>query len=113
EKQWARYDLHGHLIVTTTPFNDDLSIDYDGLASNMQRMRELPSVSGFYVNSIFNEATALTLAERKRIAELSVSSVKRELPIVVAIGGVPMHDAIELAQHAQKISAAMLTLWPP
>jgi dihydrodipicolinate synthase/N-acetylneuraminate lyase len=34
------------------------------------------------------------------------------MPVVVAIGGVPLADAIELAQHAQKAGAA-LPLWPP
>lgn len=113
EKLWAKNDLHGHLTVLTTPFHDDLSIDYDGLRENVQRARALPCVTGFYVNSIFNEATALTLAERKRLTEVVIASLPKGVPTVVAIGGVPLQDAIELAQHAQSAGAAMLTLWPP
>ena len=113
EKKWAKHDLHGHLVTTTTPFNDDLSIDFDGLQWNVQRMQELQCVTGFYVNSIFNEATSLTLQERKAIAELVVTATRKKLPVVVAIGGVPLKDAIELAQHAQKTGASLLTLWPP
>jgi hypothetical protein len=57
EKQWAKHDLHGHLVVLTTPFHDDLSIDYDAFRANVQKTRDLRCVTGYYVNSIFNEAT--------------------------------------------------------
>jgi len=113
EKQWSKHDLHGHLVVLTTPFHDDLSIDYDAFRANVQKTRDLRCVTGYYVNSIFNEATALTLAERKRLTEATIAAVPKTMPVVVAIGGVPLADAIELAQHAQKAGAALLTLWPP
>jgi 4-hydroxy-tetrahydrodipicolinate synthase len=112
-KSWAKHELKGHFVTMTTPFNPDLSVDYEGIRTNLAKSQEIPCVTGVYVNSIYNEPTALTLEERKRVVECSLAALKPGMISVVAIGGVPLADAIELAQHAQQCGASLLIFWPP
>lgn len=112
-KAWARETLRGHIVTTTTPFHDDLSIDDQGLRDNVDHLLKLPCVGGVYVNSVFQEASALTRAERRRVAEIVIDQVHGRVPVVAVVSGNAVGDAIAMALDAQEVGADVLMLWPP
>ena len=112
-RMWAKEELKGHLAVVTTPFHEDGSIDFDSLEFNSMRAQELPCVSGLYINSIYNEPTALTLEERTLVMKRCLRAVLPGNISVVAIGGASIQDVIDLAQQAEAAGADMIILWPP
>ncbi len=112
-KAWARETLRDYFITTTMPFNDDLSIDEAGLRHNTRHILAKRCVGGVYVGSIYQEFNALTLAERKRVAEIVLEEVGGRVPVMAGISGNCMADVIELGNHAAAHGADLVMLWPP
>jgi 4-hydroxy-tetrahydrodipicolinate synthase len=112
-KEWARASLRDYIVTTTTPFGSDLTVDEDGLRSNVRRMMDMTMAGGIYVGSIYQEFSSLTMAERKRITELVTSTVNGRRPVMVGISSSCAADAIELGQHARDHGADLVMLWPP
>jgi 4-hydroxy-tetrahydrodipicolinate synthase len=112
-KSWARENLRGHIVTTITPFRDDLSVDEAGLRANVEELLALPCVGGLYVNSVFQEATALTAEERRRVLRIVVDAVAGRAPVVAVASGNAVADVIEAAGAAQEIGADVVMVWPP
>jgi 4-hydroxy-tetrahydrodipicolinate synthase len=112
-KSWAKETLRDYFVTTTMPFKDDLSIDEEGLRQNTRHILGLRSAGGIYVGSIYQEFNYLTLAERKRVAEVVLQEVAGRVPVMVGISGNCMADVIELGDHAAENGADLVMLWPP
>ena len=112
-RQWVRDHLRGHIVTTITPFNDDLSIDLAGLKDNVEQLLALPCVGGLYVNSVFQEATALTAAERNQVLGAVVEAAAGRVPVVAVASGNAVDDVIAAATAAQELGADLVMLWPP
>lgn len=112
-KAWARENLRGHIVTTITPFQDDLTVDEAGLRANVDVLVGLPCVGGLYVNSVFQEATALTAAERSEVLRITIDAVAGRVPVVAVASGNAVADVIEAAGTAQQLGADVVMLWPP
>jgi 4-hydroxy-tetrahydrodipicolinate synthase len=112
-KAWARESLRDYFVTTTMPYLDDLSIDEQGLRHNTRYILGLQATGGVYVGSIYQEFNFLTLAERKRVAEIVLEEVGGRVPVMVGISGNCMVDVIELGNHAAEHGADLVMLWPP
>jgi 4-hydroxy-tetrahydrodipicolinate synthase len=112
-KEWARETLRDYFVTTTMPFLADLSIDEEGLRHNVRHILGLRSTGGIYVGSIYQEFNALTLAERKRVAEIVLNEVGVRVPVMAGISGNCMADVVELGRHATEHGADLVMLWPP
>jgi len=112
-KQWARETLKDYFVVTTTPMKADLSIDEAGIAANIDRILRWDGAKGIYLNSIYQEFWTLTMAERKRLVEVSIKAVNGRVPVNVGINSSCTADVIELGQHAQEAGADLVMIWPP
>jgi 4-hydroxy-tetrahydrodipicolinate synthase len=112
-KAWARETLRDYFITTTMPYNDDLSIDEAGLRANTRHILAKRCVGGVYVGSIYQEFNALTMAERKRVAEVVLEEVGGRVPVMTGISGNCMADVIELGNHAAEHGADLVMIWPP
>ena len=96
-----------------TPF------DKDGNVSS-QAMRDLvkyhleKSVDGFYVCGSTGQGIALSVQERKTVAEAAIDAAEGNVPVIVHVGAVALPDATTLAAHARSIGAAgVSTIIPP
>jgi 4-hydroxy-tetrahydrodipicolinate synthase len=112
-KAWARDNLRGHIVTTITPFHDDLTVDVSGLRANVAHLLELPCVQGMYVNSVFQEVTALTVKERLLVLRTVVEAVEGRVPVVAVASGNAVADVVEAAGAAQDIGADVVMVWPP
>jgi 4-hydroxy-tetrahydrodipicolinate synthase len=112
-KAWARETLRDYFVTTTMPYRDDLSVDEEGLRHNVRHILGLRCTGGVYVGSIYQEFNYLTMAERKRVAEVVLEEVAGRVPVMAGISGNCMADVIELGDHAAAHGADLVMLWPP
>lgn len=112
-REWVRENLRGHIVTTITPFRADLSIDEAGLRDNVELLLSLPCVGGLYVNSVFQEATALTAEERNQVLRIVVEATAGRVPVVAVASGNAVADVIAAATAAERLGADLVMLWPP
>jgi 4-hydroxy-tetrahydrodipicolinate synthase len=112
-KQWTRNSLSGYIVTTTTPFKNDLEIDYAGLRHNVDHLIGLPGARGLYLGSVYQEFWTLTMDERKRVTDAMIEANAGRVPIIAGVSHTSYKDSIELARHAQAAGADLVMCWPP
>jgi dihydrodipicolinate synthase/N-acetylneuraminate lyase len=112
-KQWTRNTLSGYIVTTTTPFKNDLEIDYAGLRHNVDHLIGLPGARGLYLGSVYQEFWTLTMDERKRVTDTMIEANAGRVPIIAGVSHTSYKDSIELARHAQTAGADLVMCWPP
>ena len=112
-KRWARTNLSGYIPVMFTPYTDTGAIDEAAVRADVEYTLTLPGVGGLYVGSVWQEFWLLTLAERKRLAEIVLDAVAGRVPVAVSATHTAPDDAADLATHAAESGAGMIMLWPP
>lgn len=109
----VKFQFRGLICPVFTPFgNDKKTINYNTIERYGQWLNT-KGVQGILVNGITGEGTTLRVDERKRLAEewLKVSR-KYGITMVLCIGGTPITEVHELAEHAEKIGVDCITLLP-
>lgn len=104
--------LKGIFPALITPFTNDNKIDEKALRAVINWNLE-KGVSGFYVGGSTGEAFLLSMEERKYALEIVVDEIKDKAIVISHIGSLATHHAIELAQHAAKVGADILSSVPP
>ncbi|WP_137127314.1 dihydrodipicolinate synthase family protein [Roseomonas sp. HF4] len=112
-RDWVRAELSGYVTILYTPFHADGSIDEAALRRNVRRTMALPGVGGLSVHSLHQEFFALTLAERKRVAELVLDEAAGRLPVVVGCSDPVAANVVDLLRHATAAGADLAMVWPP
>jgi dihydrodipicolinate synthase/N-acetylneuraminate lyase len=107
EIQWQ-----GIFAILVTPFNDDLSIDWQTLEREVAFCLEC-GVHGIVGPAIASEFYTLSDSERKIFIQKVVKWVNQKVPFVAGVSGVSGHHAAELAQIAQDAGADALMAMPP
>ena len=104
--------LKGVMQAPVTPLKDDFSFDPDGFAKmvDFHVRRGAPAIAWPYHKA---ESLNLTIAERKLGAEIAVKTVAGRVPVSIHVSAMSVEDAMQLAQHAQKIGAdAIIAITP-
>jgi len=70
-------------------------------------------IRGFYVCGTYGLGPAMTLKQRKRIAEIVVDEAGSKATIIVHVGASNIDDVLELARHAEDIGADAVASVPP
>lgn len=104
--------LQGLVAATYTPTLPDGSLNEEPVTAMFDWMIER-GVAGFYVCGSTGEGPSLTEAERRRVAELSVSAASGRRPVVVQVGSGSLETAIALTHHAADIGADAISSLPP
>ena len=112
-RDWARATLSGYCTILYTPFRADGSIDEAALRANVRRTMALPGVGGLSVHSLHQEFWSLTLAERKRLAEIVLEEAAGRLPVIVGCSDPAVVNVVELVRHAEAAGADLAMVWPP
>lgn len=73
-------------VALVTPFNDDESIDFDGLQKLVEH-QIANNVDYLVVQGTTGEVATLTSEEKKEVLEFVVKVNKKRLPIVLGVGG--------------------------
>lgn len=104
--------LKGVMQAPVTPLHDDFSVDYDGLAKmvDFHVRNGAPAIAWPHHKA---ESPNLTMAERKRGAEVLVKTVAHRVPVSLFVGSLSEEDSLDLARHAQKTGADMILTISP
>jgi 4-hydroxy-tetrahydrodipicolinate synthase len=96
----------------TTPFADDLSIDYAFLAQHLEELLAAGS-QGFVPLGSLGESATLTFEEKTRILATCRATLGDRAPIVAGIAALSTAEAMALAREAEKLGCAGLMVLPP
>lgn len=111
KSRWA-----GPVVPVLTLFNDDLSLDLDGLRTNMRYLLNAGAKVGntvLLVCGAGGDFPVLTTAERKRVAETAMDEVGDRIPVIVGCEHTSTLTVVELARHAAEIGADAVQVCPP
>lgn len=112
-KQWAMEAMRYALVATIfTPFDDDLEIHEEDLRNMVNYAIDCKNDAIFICGNV-GEFFSMTLAERKRVAEIVVDEAAGRVPVIVQTAHHVAKDCIELCQHAEKIGADLVAIISP
>jgi 4-hydroxy-tetrahydrodipicolinate synthase len=117
-REWAQQHLRGIADSLVTPFNGEWGddIDYDAYRALVRYcLRDLDH-DGLWLTSGLAEWWALTMDERKQLAEVAVEEARRVKPsafLQVCTVALSAKDTVELTLHAQDIGADICYLQNP
>lgn len=98
--------------VAPTPFNDDGTVDYEGMKRVIDCMVDQGS-DGICILANFSEQFLITDEERRLLTEVSLKHMAGRLPVIVTISHYATQIAVTRAQHAKDHGAAMVMMMPP
>ena len=107
QKDWA-----GIFPAITTPFQADLSIDYQAFVAQAQRMVK-SGCRGVVALGSLGESPTLTREEKVDIVKNLRRSVDAKAPVIAGIAALGTAEAIWLAKAAQGAGADGLMVLPP
>ena len=106
----------GPVVPVLTVFSDDLSLDLDGLRTNVRYLLDAGARVGntvLLVCGAGGDFPVLTTEERKQVAETVAGEVQGRVPIIVGVEHTSTLICVELARHAVEIGADAVQVCPP
>ena len=98
--------------VAPTIFNDDASLDPDGMRRALDCMVD-QGVDGICVLANFSEQFLISDAERDVLTRLCVEQVDGRVPVIVAISHFATDIVLERARQAKDLGAAIVMMMAP
>jgi len=95
-----------------TPFDEREEVDLQVTEAVVERLIEA-RVDGVVALGSNGEFSHLTSEERKRFAEEMVKLVAGRVPLVIGVGASGTKETVELARHAESVSADGVIVVPP
>lgn len=104
-------NMRGIIAVTVTPFKEDGKIDYESAEKHINWLLE-SGVHGLLPVGATGEFAALSLEERKELAEFVMKTVAGRVPVMIGVVSQTLEVTIELANHAASIGADSVMVLP-
>ena len=99
------FSFSGAWPALVTPFTDKGKVNVEVLRELVEYLID-KGVGGFYVCGGTGEGLFMVPEERKLVTEIVVDQVNGRVPVIAHIGSMIVGDAVQLAEHAQKVGAA-------
>ena len=112
-KAYARAHMKGIWAAALVPFNDDLAIDERAFRRNLRHWIDELGIDGIFVAGKQSEFFSMSLAERKRIVEITVDEIGKKAGVVASCSDQNMDTVIELARHAQAVGTPYIVVHAP
>lgn len=104
--------IKGVLIPLITPFDEKGRVD----AEPMQQLVEFNvkhAVQGLFVLGSSGQGPVMSVAERKRAAEVALAQARARVPVIIHVGTADAESTVELAAHAAEKGASAVAVVPP
>ena len=112
-KDHARAHLKGIWAAALMPFNEDLSINEEGLRRNLRHWVDDLGIDGVFVAGKQSEFFSMSVSERKRSFEITVDEIGGRAGVIASCSDQNMDVVIELAKHAQAVGAEYVVVHAP
>lgn len=106
------YKYSGIWPVAPTPFNDDGTIDTDGMRRVLDCMID-QGVDGICILANFSEQFLISDAERDALTRLSLEHVAGRVPVIVTVSHFATEIVTARARQAKELGAAIVMMMPP
>ena len=106
-----RKSLHGVISFPVTPYNKDLSLNLEGLRTNLRSLLQHP-ICAVVAPAGTGEFHCLSSAEHLAVVKTMVEEVKGRVPVLTGVGINPP-IAAEQARQAAAAGVSGLLLFPP
>lgn len=87
-----------------TPFSKEGEVFEMGLRNLIDFQIE-KGVKGLFMCGTYGSGPAMTVEERKKVAEVTVDQVRGKIAVIVHIGSSSIDSSMELAKHAEDVGA--------
>ncbi len=104
--------LEGLIAASYTPMHADGRLNLDQVGPMVEYLISR-KMDGIYVCGSTGEGVSLTGSERKDVAKAYVDAVAGRVPVIIQVGHNSVFESRELAEHAQKIGADMISANSP
>lgn len=104
--------MRGIYAIPPIAFNEDLSVDYDGVKNTVQFCLDCGS-HGVVLPVNASEFFLLNEEERNRVVKIAVETVDKKVPVVAGITAPSTQQAIAYAKYAQDVGADAVVAMPP
>ena len=112
-KAYARAHMQGIWAAALVPFTDDLTIDEQGFRRNLRHWIDELGIDGIFVGGKQSEFFSMSLAERKRLVEITVDEIGKKAGVIASCSDQNMDTVVELARHAQSAGAPYIVVHAP
>ncbi len=110
--QELREKLQGPTVAMTTPFNDDFSIDFEGL-KRLTRLFVDGGIPNVIAAGSTGEFYSMTDEERRQVIKTIVDEADGKMTVIGTAAHSGTHLAIELAQYCKDIGCDGVMVTPP
>jgi 4-hydroxy-tetrahydrodipicolinate synthase len=104
--------FRGVYAIPVTPFNDDLSVDWDSLRKCVVFSVEA-GAHGIVVPVNASEGPFLTDTERKQVLKVAIEVVDGAVPVVGGVSGTSTTQSVDLTRNAAELGADSVMAMPP
>ena len=108
-----RFEARGVIVPTLTPFSRGGEQIDEGAAIAFNQWLVERGVDGVMPAGTTGEGMLLSLAERRRLLELTVQAVAGQAAIMAHVGAITTAETIGLARHAQECGADVVSVVAP
>ncbi|XP_025956748.2 N-acetylneuraminate lyase isoform X3 [Dromaius novaehollandiae] len=109
-----RKKLQGLVAATVTPMTPDGQINLSVIRQYVDYLVSKQNVKNIFVNGTTGEGLALSVQERKQLAEEWVHQGKDKLDhVIIHVGALSLLESQELARHAAAIGASGIAVMAP
>ncbi len=112
-KAHARETMRGIWAAALNPFNDDGSMNEDGLRSNIRHWIDDLGIKGLFVAGKQGEYWSMTLEERKRNMTIAVEECAGKAGTIMSISDQSVSTVLDLGRHAQDCGADYVVVHAP
>src|SRR5690348_2925149 len=113
---WRTLPWTGVFAATLCPFNEDESLDEQGLFKYITELAEVNGIQGVVCNGHTGEIMSLRPAERGRVTQLVANAVAASNRNIKVVSGVSAEGSLEAIDHAiaaREAGADAILLMPP
>jgi 4-hydroxy-tetrahydrodipicolinate synthase len=109
-KDWTP---HGVIPAVLLPFHADFSIDGNSYRKHLRDVAATDGISAITVNGHSSEVHACTVAEQRRVLEITLDELGEQLPIIAGVYADGSLEAARIARMAEAAGAVCLLVFPP
>lgn len=99
-------------VATTLPFNDDLSVDFDGYAEHVNYLFD-NGVDGVIPNGSLGEYQTLSEEERKQVVQTAADALPEGKFLIPGVGAYGALESVRYVEHAASVGAHAVMALPP
>jgi dihydrodipicolinate synthase/N-acetylneuraminate lyase len=107
-----RKPWHGVYVASALPFNDDLSVDYDGFAEHVKWLAE-NGCHGITPNGSLGEYQTLSDEERARVVTTAVEAAPEGFGVMAGVAAYSSHQTRHWVEQAAEAGAQSVLMLPP